>query len=748
MRVGTVLKAAAALAAVVSIALVAVVKSIDVDAYGRTMAEAIAAETGRELQVRGDFQLQLSLTPRLVATDVTLANAPGGSREDMLRVARIEAEIGLLPLLRREVRIERLVLGQPDLLLERDGTGRPNWDLSSAGAPSPEAGAEVPATTLVIGQVLVEKARIAIRDAPDAAARVMLLDRLTIEAEGGAGPIAFGARGSLDGHKLDVSGVTGSLGELQEQKKPFPVKMKVALGGVIAVADGHVGRITQLDGLDLKLSVEANEAAEAAALAGVTVPAVGPLRVSARLTGAARTPQLTEIEAGVGRKELLRVTAKGAIKAPLDLDGIDLALTGDSADPAKLFALAGLVAAQGQPLKLSAQLTRNGGPFALSALRATVGQSDLAGSASLRLDGPRPAVSAALTSTRLDLADLGIAKPPAKPQAGQPTLQPEPPADDGRLFPDTPMDLAGLAGVDADLSWTGEALIARGVVLDQAEVRLRLVDGVLTLKPAARLADGTLTAEAVLDARTSPAALRTTMAAERVDIGRLLSATGVSQALTGGSGELRAELSGKGASPRELMTSLDGHAALVVDQARIDNSYVDLLAFDVMRRLAPWTPREVSTDLNCLVARFAVVRGVATSRQLLFDTSHLTMGGEAVIDLGGETVQATLVPRAKQASLINLATPMDVTGPLNRPTVAPNTLALAKDLALGAAGAAVAAPVAVLLPFVTAGTGDENPCLTALKEVKQPLAQKPKPKGALALPDIGGAITDLLGKKK
>ncbi len=45
----------------------------------------------------------------------------------MATLQRLEAQVALLPLLQRRLEIDRLVLVRPDILLETDAQGRPNW---------------------------------------------------------------------------------------------------------------------------------------------------------------------------------------------------------------------------------------------------------------------------------------------------------------------------------------------------------------------------------------------------------------------------------------------------------------------------------------------------------------------------------------------------------------------------------------------------------------------------------------------
>jgi len=86
-------------------------------------------------------------------------------------------------------------------------------------------------------------------------------------------------------------------------------------------------------------------------------------------------------------------------------------------------------------------------------------------------------------------------------------------------------------------------------------------------------------------------------------------------------------------------------------------------------------------------------------------------------------VDLTIVPRPKHKSLLSLAVPVVVSGPLND-----LHYDIKKEEALlGAAGAllgtALLGPIGILIPLVSAGTGEENPCLAALR-------QKPPPQGS------------------
>ncbi|MEL7029845.1 MAG: AsmA family protein, partial [Pseudomonadota bacterium] len=92
--------------------------------------EARASDSlGRQVTV-GD-ELSLSLFPqfKFAVTDLTIANAPNMSDETFASVARADIGVNLLPLLGGRVAIDRFVLIEPTINLERNAAGEVNWML-------------------------------------------------------------------------------------------------------------------------------------------------------------------------------------------------------------------------------------------------------------------------------------------------------------------------------------------------------------------------------------------------------------------------------------------------------------------------------------------------------------------------------------------------------------------------------------------------------------------------------------------
>jgi len=108
------------------------VATLDINQFVGPVLARIKAVTGREVTVGGGVGFRIGLTPRFVANDVRLANAPWGKAPYLVTAKRLEMQVALLPLLRRQFELVRLNVVEPVIALETAADGRDNWDLGNA----------------------------------------------------------------------------------------------------------------------------------------------------------------------------------------------------------------------------------------------------------------------------------------------------------------------------------------------------------------------------------------------------------------------------------------------------------------------------------------------------------------------------------------------------------------------------------------------------------------------------------------
>jgi uncharacterized protein involved in outer membrane biogenesis len=278
MRLKMVLIALLVLVVVVIGGAAVFVMSFDFNQYKGLIARQVERATGRTLTIKGDIELALSLTPTLVADDLSLANMPGGSRPEMVTLKRLEVKLQLLPLLSNQVRIDRLILDGADILLETDKGGQGNWafnppDVSSA----PAASGSVPPLP-EISLVQIRNSRVTYREGTSWRS----LDIQTLDAETKGGRVELALAATIG--KVPVT-VKGSLGapQLLAGRAPYPFDLLVTTGATSATAKGVIGDITDMRGLAAEISAKGRSLSELNALAHLDLPPLGPYSLDAKV---------------------------------------------------------------------------------------------------------------------------------------------------------------------------------------------------------------------------------------------------------------------------------------------------------------------------------------------------------------------------------------------------------------------------------------------------------------------------------
>lgn len=122
------------LAALGSVVIVILVVSVvllsvqDVSKYKDFITRKASEKTGRELVIAGDFDLSISFSPSIFADDVSFQNAEWGSEPEMLKLGHVEAEVALFPMLFGDIKINRLIMEDLDLLVETNAESVGNWE--------------------------------------------------------------------------------------------------------------------------------------------------------------------------------------------------------------------------------------------------------------------------------------------------------------------------------------------------------------------------------------------------------------------------------------------------------------------------------------------------------------------------------------------------------------------------------------------------------------------------------------------
>jgi uncharacterized protein involved in outer membrane biogenesis len=269
------------------------------------------------------------------------------------------------------------------------------------------------------------------------------------------------------------------------------------------------------------------------------------------------------------------------------------------------------------------------------------------------------------------------------------------------LLPDRPLNLPKLKGVDAHLTYRAERIQVRSMPLDGLTLRMDLVDGTVALRPLSfGVGAGRIAADVLLTPGEGTAVqAKAEVRFERLDLARLMHATGTYQGAGALSGTARVE--GTGQSVADILGRGDGALILSMAGGDLSRLLVNLAGLHLGSALLGSLGGEARTPVECFVADLPLRRGVLSTRALLLETEDAVTEGRGVVDLRRERVEIRLWTKSKRLTVGVLPVPLLVSGTLKAPSAAP-------DKEEGAGGGV--AGVLAALPTIRFGIGDDPRC--------------------------------------
>jgi AsmA family len=226
---------------------------------------AVERATGRTMTVAGRIGIEFSLVPTVVMEDVSLANPPGFSRPDMVKIARVEVSLALMPLLQHRIEVDRIALVRPDIQLETDQAGRRNWAFARQPAPGGPTAKEPVTAAVPVGPGtsgfvisffntnVVDGHIVWVDNTPDASSGPRRIEaglpQLSITAPE-VGPVHLAGTVTYEGRTI---GLTGRAGPDETVPRPgdgapWPVALNLVAGDANMAVVGQIARPRELRG--------------------------------------------------------------------------------------------------------------------------------------------------------------------------------------------------------------------------------------------------------------------------------------------------------------------------------------------------------------------------------------------------------------------------------------------------------------------------------------------------------------------
>ncbi len=649
----------------------------DPNDYRDRIESEVEERTGRSLAIEGELSLSVFPWIGVEIGPTQLGNAPGFGDVPFARVEQVEVRARLMPLLRQEVEVDRVVLRGLDLNLVRNADGSTNWDdLAARGkGESPE---EAPPSSP--GEAMGGLGAIVVAGVEIADARVRFDDRQA------------GAEYAIDGFMLKT-------GEVRPRER-FPLEMgfdvavsepevagRVDLSG--AVLFDPVGPKLDVDGLELRFKGE-----------GAGLP-------GGEAEFAADADASVDMAAGTAALDGLVLRSYG-VEARGDLAGNGLNESPSFAgrfevpefDPRKLLAAMDVALPEGvggdvlKKASLSTNINATASSARLGDLVAVLDDSRLSGEMSVA-DFAKQALRFELA---LDAIDVDRYLPPPEDGDTTPREVSGPregaPADPGAEAAVAILDPAVLRGLDVVGKFTAGRIKARGLTINDISVEVKAQGGVLRLEPlAAKMYEGSYAGSASFDGRAQTLSMVLANRLSGVQAGPLLAdLSGAEQRLTGNA-NVESRLQARGNDTDAIKRTLAGN----VDFRFLDGAIKGINVAQFLRQAqakltgkpAPAGDGPNQTDFTELSGTVRIADGVARNDDLDLRSPLLRVVGEGSANLPAETVDY-LVRASVVASLSGqggegleqlkgVTVPIRISGNLNDPSIRPDLESLVTD---------------------------------------------------------------------
>jgi len=324
----------------------------DLSGWRDTVSRVASDAIGRELRIKGEFQPEIGFTTRVVATDITLANADWSDEPQMVSADRLAGEIDLLSLLFGPITIDDVEISGARVLFETSTEGHFNWALGSGESDGGGGGG----VELIISHALSKDLQLTY-SAPQAQALEIALSKLEF-TDDGTGMLDLDLNGRIGATPIEISGRLGTFVGLINAAT-VENDLSGNLGDIEFSTSGSIAELKTLGGADLTVRVHGQglkavaELFDLPGLPGGEFQAVLTVKPATTGTNLALDASMGEISTQItGTVDSL--IKPGVLDVTIDASGPDVgtigALAGIDDLPAKPFSVSGRVQWAGFPL--------------------------------------------------------------------------------------------------------------------------------------------------------------------------------------------------------------------------------------------------------------------------------------------------------------------------------------------------------------------------------------------------------------
>lgn len=655
------------------------IKNFDLNKYKSYASQLVEEQLGRKFAINGEASIGISLVPTLVLEDVELANADWAANPQMVKIQRLELKFALMPLLKKQIVVDKAVLSGPEIYLEVASDGNVNWDFpalktaktaayenrgwliksAQAAVPEEEKNNLKALAGFAAKNVVVENGLVNFNDRKDGTTANVVINNVTVSVPSANDKINAAFDVVYNNQPIKGKTELGSLAALIEGINPYPIILSGSAYGVSLDLNGSLVGIMS----ELRYAFETN----------IYNPA-----------GNFGAPETT-----------LKALIEGDMK------------------------------------KVDAEIRQ-----------LDIVNNVVTGTVSADISGKIPAVNAVLKSGRFDLTSLNQNKPTAM---SMPTWNLIGSAYAADYVPDTEIPYKDMKSINAkaDLQ-VGQLILAEGMQADNVLLKADLNGGLLKISQL-RLDFGGGEIDATAEVNANSQSMKLSATSKNILLQNLhkefaVTGKGDFGILSGGNTDLSINLSGSGATYRQLVQNLKGQVIAIVNQSVIQTGGLQFLTgnflTEILNTLNFNSKKVTDLNLNCAVVRADLANGRAVfPKGIALSSKQLSLVSDGSLNLINDKLDFTIQPFSGKVVDTNVAQALSsffkIKGTVQSPSIAlDDKEALKAVVGIAATGGTAYLGSKLLLD------PDGSPCYTAL--INTPYADKfPKPEG------VGAATKDV-----
>ena len=251
---------------IISVGAFVFIKTFDLNKYKTQISQIVYDQTGRKLALNGDAGLKISLIPTIELNDVSFSNALWAKDPDMLQVKNIDIAFSILPLLKKEIVIDKVHLYEPKIYLSVNENGVANWDFSKAKTsdaaktdPIKESIGKDVATGAAIASFLaksvkIEDGEVVYHDLKTNDKHELKINKIALSSDGLNDDINANIDVVYNKEEIKVNIVAGSVNSVLQNTDGYPISLDVKAFGASAKADGTLFNLLGDLEYDFKIS--------------------------------------------------------------------------------------------------------------------------------------------------------------------------------------------------------------------------------------------------------------------------------------------------------------------------------------------------------------------------------------------------------------------------------------------------------------------------------------------------------------